>query len=189
MLHHLPPTERLHLHRQGPLHHLLRQQSVRLVALAHGRRLRRGVGREELHPGALLSVPDGLQPHRLEIIHLARGCIASPRPTQSPPRRHVSQPRCRTVVRTRRYAVPDHRCGPTRGECVRCATVRLLPIVRAMRPVRVSACGDRSATLSENVLSNASSSRGVRGLLVMRRGAKGLARVRVVLEVEWVFVR
>ena len=87
MLHHLPPTERLHLHRQGPLHHLLRQQSVRLVALALGRRLRRGVGREELHPGALLSVPDGLQPHRLEIIHLARGFIASPRPSQSPRRR------------------------------------------------------------------------------------------------------
>ena len=85
MFHHLPPTERLHLHRQGPLHHLLGQQSVRLVALAVGRRLRRGVGREELHPGALLSVPDGLQPHSLEIIHLARECIASPRPSQSEP--------------------------------------------------------------------------------------------------------
>jgi len=77
VLHHLPPSERLDLHRQGPLHHLLGEKSVRFVALAFARlgRPRRWIRRHQLHPRACLRVPNGLHSHRLEILHRDRASI------------------------------------------------------------------------------------------------------------------
>ena len=77
VLHHLPPSERLDLHRQGPLHHLLGEKPVRFVALAFARlgRPRRWIRRHQLHPRACLRVPNGLHSHRLEILHRDRASM------------------------------------------------------------------------------------------------------------------